>query len=491
MTGRSGSVKVPGGKLVRVTLAAGACLDGDFFADGDAHGVIDAVENVLVDAARELDMTLADAASADGAATRPDGQGGGPAHDAASADGGAMAGVAAPDDGSVPTADTADDVDSVDSDLRTRADETHAEEDDGDLRDAGPRTRATENAQPAAFGRPRGPAGPRTRATENAVEAWYRRTVRRIDDVLGGRLIGANADAIALATLRAAAGDDAAARAFEERHTARVRRSWRAAQHPRTPSPICIAADEIRSRWAALRPHVVVDRPRMPEEQMALEPQWARQVADGERPPTIRIWHWAAPAVVCGRYQSIEDEVDVAAARARGVHIVRRGTGGGAMFIEPADTITYSLYAPLWFADGLDAVQAYQLCDAWLLAALAECGVRACYAGLNDIAAVHDDGGGATAVGGKIGGAAQMRVSARDGAPGCLLHHVTLAYAIDAAAMGGILITDPEKMSDKAVKSARRRVEPMTAQTTMTREEVVATMAQVAAAFGSQTPMRA
>lgn len=449
MTDRSGSVKVPGGKLVRVTLAAGACLDGDFFADDDARAAIDAVENVIADAARELDMTLADAASADG---------------------GAMAGVAAPDDGFVPTADAVDDVDSVDADPRIRADETHVkEDDDGDLRDA----------------------DPRMRATENAVEAWYRRTVRRIDDVLGDRLIGANADAIALAALRAAAGDDGAARAFEERHTARVRRSWRAAQHPRTPSPICIGADEIRSRWAALRPHVVVDRPRMPEEQMALEPQWARQVADGERPPTIRIWHWAAPAVVCGRYQSIEDEVDVAAAHARGVHIVRRGTGGGAMFVEPADTITYSLYAPLWFADGLDAVQAYQLCDAWLLAALAECGVRACYAGLNDIAAVHDGGAGETVVGGKIGGAAQMRVPARDGGPGCLLHHVTLAYAIDAAAMGDVLITDPEKMSDKAVKSARRRVEPMTAQTTMTREEVIATMARVAASFGSQTPMRA
>lgn len=471
MTDRSGSVKVPGGKLVRVTLAAGACLDGDFFADDDARAVIDAVENVIADAARELYMTLADAVSADGDGdvTRPDGQGEGPAHDAASVDGGATAGVAAPDDESVPAADAVDDVDAVDFALRTRADEAHVKEDDGELRDA----------------------DPCTRAAENAVETWYRRTVRRIDDVLGDRLIGANADAIALATLRAAAGDDAAARAFEERHTARVRRSWRAAQHPRTPSPICIAADEIRSRWAALRPHVVVDRPRMPEEQMALEPQWARQVADGERPPTIRIWRWAAPAVVCGRYQSIEDEVDVAAAHARGVHIVRRGTGGGAMFVEPADTITYSLYAPLWFADGLDAVQAYQLCDAWLLAALAECGVRACYAGLNDIAAVHADGTGETVVGGKIGGAAQMRVPARDGGPGCLLHHVTLAYAIDAAAMGDVLITDPEKMSDKAVKSARRRVEPMTAQTTMTREEVVATMARVATAFGSQTPMRA
>lgn len=392
MTERSGSVKVPGGKLVRVTLAAGARLDGDFFADGDARAIIGAIESVIADAAHELDPTFADCAPAD----------------------------------------------AVDADAAARA-----------------------------------------------VQTWYRRTVRRIDDVLGDRLIGANADAIALATLHAAAGGSPAARAFEERHMARVRRSWQAAQHRPTPSPLRITDAEIRARWAALRPHVVVDRPRMPEEQMALEPRWAWQVADGGREPTVRIWQWAAPAVVCGRYQSIEDEVNVAEARARGVHIVRRGTGGGAMFIEPADTITYSLYAPLGFADGLDAVQTYQLCDAWLLEALAACGVRACYAGLNDIAAVHVGADGSVHVGGKIGGAAQMRVPARGGGPGCLLHHVTLAYAIDAAAMGDVLIVDPEKMSDKAVKSARRRVEPMTAQTTMTRDAVVATMARVATSFGS------
>ena len=32
--------------------------------------------------------------------------------------------------------------------------------------------------------------------------------------------------------------------------------------------------------------------------------------------------------------------------------VVRRCTGGGAMFIEPGNTITYSLYAPLDFVQG-------------------------------------------------------------------------------------------------------------------------------------------
>lgn len=394
MEGRSGSVKVPGGKLVRVTLAAGARLDGDFFADGDARGIISSIETII-DARTPL---LDDIVGAAGRGIEED-----------------------------------TDIDDADVDI----------DDDGDAR-------------------------------VRAVGQWYRETARQIDGVLGGRLIGASADAIARATMRATAADSDAVRAFEAHHAARVRRSWNAAQRAGGAAPRVIDDDEIGARWAALRPHVIVDVPRMPQAQMDIEALWSRQVAGGARGATLRIWDWAAPAVVCGRYQSIEDEVDVAAARARGVHIVRRATGGGAMFIEPRHTITYSLYAPLSFADGLDAAQTYQLCDAWLLAALARCGVRAHFAGLNDIAGAR----------GKIGGAAQMRVPPHDGGPGCLLHHVTLAYAIDADAMGDVLITDPEKMSDKAVKSAKRRVEPIVTQTTMSRDAIVAVMAATAAAFG-------
>lgn len=310
-----------------------------------------------------------------------------------------------------------------------------------------------------------------------AVEPWYRATVRALEPIVGSALIGANAQAIALAALRAHAqrAPEAFAHAlarFEAERDARIHRQWQAAQHGTQTQPPLIDPRSVRERWRTLAPVLVEDRPRMPEEQMRVERVWSRQVARGERPATLRVWDWAAPAVVCGAYQSIEDEVHLDQARARGMHVVRRDSGGGAMVIEPERTITVSLYAPLGFVHGLSMAQSFQLCDMWLIEGLHACGVRARFAGLNDIAGPH----------GKIGGSAQQRVP---GEPGCVLHHTTLAYGIDTRAMAAVLNTSAEKMSDKAVKSAAKRVEPICAGTRLTRAQVVARLVRTARAFGA------
>ncbi|KAB5607575.1 lipoate--protein ligase family protein [Bifidobacterium jacchi] len=225
-------------------------------------------------------------------------------------------------------------------------------------------------------------------------------------------------------------------------------------------------AERWRARWAGLNPVVIHDRPRTPADQMAIDEQWARQVASGRRPATIRFWEWAAPAVVVGRFQSIPDEVHEAEAAREGIAVVRRCTGGGAMFIEPGNTITYSLVAPLSFVADLDVVSSYRLCDQWLIDALHELGIDAVYSGINDISSPV----------GKIAGAAQRRFAGVAGGPGSVLHHVTLAYDIDAAKMGRVLNTSAEKMSDKAVRSAVRRVDPLRSQTGLPREAVIDAM---------------
>ena len=92
---------------------------------------------------------------------------------------------------------------------------------------------------------------------------------------------------------------------------------------------------------------------------MDVDVQWSREVAAGERPATIRFWQWASPAVVVGRFQSIPDEVHEDVAAKEGFTVVRRCTGGGAMFIEPGNTITYSLYAPLDFVHGIKIGRAH------------------------------------------------------------------------------------------------------------------------------------
>ena len=66
-----------------------------------------------------------------------------------------------------------------------------------------------------------------------------------------------------------------------------------------------------------------------------------------------------------------------------------------------------------------------------------------------------------------------------------MLHHTTLAYSIDARAMAAVLNTSAEKMSDKAVKSAAKRVEPICAGTRLTRAQVVARLVRTAREFGA------
>ena len=69
---------------------------------------------------------------------------------------------------------------------------------------------------------------------------------------------------------------------------------------------------------------------------------------------------------------------------------------------------------------------------------------------------------------GKIAGAAQKRL-----ANGTVLHHVTMAYDIDADKMLEVLRIGREKMSDKGTKSANKRVDPLRSQTGRPRAEVI------------------
>jgi lipoate---protein ligase len=198
--------------------------------------------------------------------------------------------------------------------------------------------------------------------------------------------------------------------------------------------------------------------PLTPSVQMALDEVLARQVAEGRRRPSLRIWDWASSAVIIGSYQSLANEVDVDAAAELGVEVVRRISGGGAMFVEPGNTITYSIYVPDTLVAGLSFAESYAFLDAWVLRGLRSLGVEASYVPLNDIASPL----------GKIGGAAQKRLAA-----GGVLHHVTMAYDIDANKMLQVLRIGREKLSDKGTRSAAKRVDPMRAQTGLEREKVI------------------
>jgi lipoate-protein ligase A len=190
----------------------------------------------------------------------------------------------------------------------------------------------------------------------------------------------------------------------------------------------------------------------------ALDQVLTEELAAGRRGPTLRFWEWEERAVFIGSFQSLRNEVDPEGVAKHDVTVVRRISGGGAMFMEAGNCITFSLVVPASLVDGLSFEQSYRFLDDWVIGALAEVGVRASFAGLNDVASPA----------GKIAGSAQKRL-----AGGAVLHHMTMAYDIDADKMLEVLRIGREKLSDKGTTSANKRVDPVRSQTGLPREKVI------------------
>lgn len=213
--------------------------------------------------------------------------------------------------------------------------------------------------------------------------------------------------------------------------------------------------------WADYEWEIVRPGPLSPQMHLALDQVLAEEVGDGRRTPTIRFWDWASPAVIIGSFQSVQNEVDPENAEKYGFPVARRISGGGAMFIEPAGAVTYSIYAPADLVQGMSFADSYAFFDEFAVQSLRDLGIDASYVPLNDIASPQ----------GKIGGAAQKRLG-----NGGVLHHVTMAYDMDGDRMAEVLRIGREKLSDKGTKSAAKRVDPLRSQTGLSREEIIEKM---------------
>ena len=198
-----------------------------------------------------------------------------------------------------------------------------------------------------------------------------------------------------------------------------------------------------------------------PQMHLALDEVLANEVGEGRRGPTLRIWEWDEPAVVIGSFQSVKNEVDPENARKYGIQVVRRISGGGAMFMEAGSVVTYSIYAPADLVQGMSFADSYAFLDEWAIIALKSLGIDAVYQPLNDI----------TSPSGKIGGAAQKRLGS-----GAVLHHVTMSYDMDGQKMTEVLRIGREKISDKGITSAAKRVDPLRSQTGLSRAEIIEQM---------------
>jgi lipoate-protein ligase A len=228
-----------------------------------------------------------------------------------------------------------------------------------------------------------------------------------------------------------------------------------------TPESVATAirrALQKATSWRDYDWQLVHPGPLTPLMHLALDEVLAQEVGDGTRKPTLRIWEWDERAVVIGSFQSVKNEVDPENAEKYGFRVVRRISGGGAMFMDAGSVVTYSIYAPVDLVAGMTFADSYAFFDEWAVQALQSLGIEASYQPLNDI----------TSPAGKIGGAAQKRLG-----NGGVLHHVTMAYDMDGERMTEVLRIGREKLSDKGTKSAAKRVDPLRSQTGLARTEII------------------
>jgi lipoate-protein ligase A len=176
-------------------------------------------------------------------------------------------------------------------------------------------------------------------------------------------------------------------------------------------------------------------------ENMAVDEAIASGIVAGTSPPTIRFYTWKPGAVSIGYFQRLHDEVDVDACRARGIDIVRRRTGGGAVYHDPGGEITYSVIAPeSYFSKDITA--SYREICGDIIKSLASQGIAASFRPINDVV-----------VGGrKISGSAQTRRQ------GVLTQHGTVLFRLDRAAMFSVLKPSDKKLIDKPVASFKAGV---------------------------------
>ncbi|HXZ06009.1 MAG TPA: hypothetical protein VEH81_14340, partial [Ktedonobacteraceae bacterium] len=108
---------------------------------------------------------------------------------------------------------------------------------------------------------------------------------------------------------------------------------------------------------------------------MAIDESILTHHLKGEVPPTLRVFHWTQPSISLGRFQSIEREIVSDQCQQCGVALVRRPTGGRAVYHR--DEFTYSIIMSKRFGIPSGIIAAYAFLAQGLLAALALLGVQA------------------------------------------------------------------------------------------------------------------
>ena len=140
--------------------------------------------------------------------------------------------------------------------------------------------------------------------------------------------------------------------------------------------------------------------------------------------------------IVVGQNQNTEAEINRAFVEQHHINVVRRSTGGGAVYHDLGN-LNYSFITDV----GDDGISIRRFTEP-VVAALRGLGLNAEASGRNDI----------LVEGRKVSGTAQRRHGGR------ILHHGTLLFDANPGMVAGALNVDPEKFRSKSTKSVRSRI---------------------------------
>ena len=167
---------------------------------------------------------------------------------------------------------------------------------------------------------------------------------------------------------------------------------------------------------------------------LALEEYLLRSIAPGE---DILLFYINEPAIIIGRNQNTLEEINREYVEANGIHVVRRLSGGGAVYHDLGNLnfsfITQNLR---------ENVHNFRKFTEPVVRALRDLGVPAEVGGRNDILVEER----------KISGNAQYISSQR------MVSHGTLLFDTDLSQVGEALRVKPGKIESKGIKSVRSRV---------------------------------
>jgi len=172
---------------------------------------------------------------------------------------------------------------------------------------------------------------------------------------------------------------------------------------------------------------------------------------EGRVPNTLRLFRWNPSAVSFGRFQNIHSVVNLEECAKKRVNVVRRITGGGAVYHDSKDEVTYSVIVKGEDLETEDVVEAYRCICAGIIETARLLGLKAEF-----------EKGSVNRCPNITVGARKISGSAQANRKGVILQHGTLLINVDLKKMFTFLKFPWKKNNVDMVSVARKKITSIT-----------------------------